>query len=170
MLYIQNNELSDTREKFLALENAIDSVDQKITELKQQSKSDWKLYLLEVYDWDNTVERYHKIFLDKELARQEFIKEMKYWFNEEISHCWLPEDFDWTNIEEYEWGWFKFTTDTYRYYRDRQWARWEKADTEKYPYNAWRAYNPDYYTEITLTPMAITTALKDNKEQNGNIW
>jgi hypothetical protein len=40
MLFIQNNELSDTREKFLALENAIDSVDQKFTELKQQSKSD----------------------------------------------------------------------------------------------------------------------------------
>lgn len=166
MLLIQNNELSETKEKFLDLEKSIDKVDETITQLKKQNNSDGKFYLLETYDWDNSGERYHKIFLDKELARQEFVKEMKSYFNEEISHCWLPEDFNWIKVEEYEWGWLKFTTDAYRYYRDRQWAKWEKVDVEKYPYNAWRAYNPDYYTEITLTPMTITTNLDDNKEEN----
>ena len=166
MLYPQNNELSETREKFLDLEKSIDKVDETITQLKKQNNSDGKFYLLEIYDWDNSCERHHKLYVDKKLAIQEFIKQMKYWFENELKECWLPEDFDWTKVEEYEWGWFKFTTDTYRFYRDRQYAKWEKVDVIKYPYNVWRVYNPDYYTEITLTPITITTNLEDNKEEN----
>lgn len=166
MLYIKNSELSETREKFLDLEKSIDKVDETITQLKKQNNSDGKFYLLEVYDWDNSAERYHKIFLDKKLARKEFLREMKFWFKEELEKCWLPEDFNWENVDEYEWWWFKFTTDNYRFYRDRQWARWEKVDEGKYPRHTRKAYNPDYYTEITLTPMTIITNLDDNKEEN----
>ena len=133
------------------LKKTVDELDKR---LKQANVTE-EYYLVEFYQWDDGSERSHELYRDRKDAEKRFFEIMKYRFEDDIKQAWFRDDIEWEKMYNVDTGNFKFTKDCYESYYDRRAAQWKYWEDPMYPRWVWKAYNPDYYNEVTLKKMIV---------------
>lgn len=143
------------------LKKTVDELDKR---LKEKATED--LYLVEFYEWDDWSCRSFEVYSDRKEAEKRFFEIVKYWFADDIKNSGMNPDMDWTKVWDLKCWSFEFTTDMYSNYYANRVANKQYWENPMYPKNTWRACNPDYYNEVTLTKLKINKkAIKSEDEK-----
>lgn len=170
MLQYMNDALKPLSELDNTIHDTLKGVVNELDKRLQQANVTEQYYLVEFYCWDDWSERSHELFRDEKEAAKRFFEIMKYRFEDDIKQAWMSLDTDWNKMYNFDSGNFRFTKDCYEDYYSRRAAQAKYDEDPMYPKGMWKAYNPDYYNELTMRKIIVNKisirSENETKEQN----